>query len=79
MRAWMIGAAIVLAGCTSMPMSGPTIGAIETAALESDSTLQPFAFAAITPETLEVLDRRRREPLLAPPPPLPCATPSVAG
>ena len=62
MRAWMIGAAIVLAGCTSMPMSGPTIGAIETAALESDSTLQPFAFAAITPETLEVLDRRRREP-----------------
>lgn len=62
MRAWVIGAALALAGCASVPMNGPTSGSVLAAVEDPESTVQPFAYAAITPQTLDALDRRRLEP-----------------
>jgi polysaccharide export outer membrane protein len=54
----LAAAAVLLAGCAIAPKSGPTSGAVLEAAEDPDATALPFAFARLTPETVETLESR---------------------
>lgn len=60
--AWISLVALLMSGCEVVPKTGPTSEAIRTAADEPQSTIVPFAFAPVSPETLGVLEARLAAP-----------------
>lgn len=51
-----------LAGCAIAPASGPSGSAVREAAASPDQTSVPYAYALLTPQAIEVLERNRAEP-----------------
>lgn len=55
-------AALALAGCAAAPKSGPTSGAVRAVATAPEEAALPYAFVALTVETVATLEARRRAP-----------------